>query len=189
MAAQVLQHPADEVAHLDQGRLGQAVQAQPTTRSGRVYEGTISAIDSRLDEASRTLRTEALVENTDDALRPGMSFSVEIAFPGQSFLSASPLAIQWERSGPFVWVVENDAVRKAPIRIVERNVDRVLMASDELAENATVVTEGVQQLREGLRVRVQAPIEVPAGPATPDDEATPSAAAEPAAGRRAEVRP
>lgn len=168
--------------------LGQSVEAQPTTRSGRVYAGTVSAIDSRLDEASRTLRTEALVENEEDALRPGMSFSVEIAFPGQSYLGVSPLAIQWERAGPFVWVVENEAVRKAPIRIVERNVDRVLMASDEVAENATVVSEGVQQLREGLKVRVQAPVEVPPAPASPE-EAVPSAAAEPAGGRRAEVRP
>lgn len=169
--------------------VGHPVEAQPTTRSGRVYAGEISAIDSRLDEASRTLRTEATVENPDDALRPGMSFAVEVAFAGQSFLGVDPLAIQWERAGPFVWVVgEDEAVRKAPIRIVERNVDRVLVASDDLAENAVVVTEGVQQLREGLKVRVQAPVEVAPAPDTPDGDVPVAAEpAEPANGRRAEV--
>ena len=49
-------------------------------------------------------------------------------------------------------------------------------------------TSLVQQLREGLKVRVQAPVEVPPAPASPE-EAVPSAAAEPAGGRRAEVRP
>ncbi|WP_062203930.1 efflux RND transporter periplasmic adaptor subunit [Aureimonas sp. AU12] len=167
-------------------QLGQSVSAQPTTRSGEAYEGQISALDSRLDQASRTLRAEAVIDNEADLLRPGMSFGIEIGFGGSSFLSVDPLAIQWERAGPFVWVAQNDISRKAPISIIERNVDRVLVASQTLRENDAVITEGVQQLREGAPVRVQQPVTAPPAPATPDAGA-PSASGEPTPLRRADA--
>lgn len=135
--------------------VGQPVSALPTTRTGTVYEGEISAIDSRIDEASRTLRVEALLDNEADDLRPGMSFSIELALPGQEFLSVDPLAVQWERAGPYVWVVRDDAAEKAGVRIVERNVDRLLVASEDLADGDAVVVEGIQSLREGVTVRVR----------------------------------
>jgi RND family efflux transporter MFP subunit len=137
--------------------IGQPVSALPTTRTGTVYEGEISAIDSRIDEASRTLRVEALLDNEADDLRPGMSFSIELALPGQEFLSVDPLAVQWERAGPYVWVVRDGAAEKAGVRIVERNVDRLLVASDDLQDGEAVVVEGIQSLREGVAVRVREP--------------------------------
>lgn len=167
--------------------VGLPVEARPTTRSGRSYEGEISALDSRIDEASRTLRVEALIENENDELRPGLSFSLELAFQGEEFLSVDPLSVQWERAGPYVWVVKNDAAQKAAIRIIERNVERVLVASDELAEGDAVVVEGIQSLREGVSVRVRAN-----GPPRNVEPSEPIAATqpdgEPAADRRAAVR-
>lgn len=170
--------------------LGQTVTAEPTTRTGRVFEGRLSALDSRIDEASRTLRAEALVDNAEDLLRPGMSFGISMEFPGQSYLSVDPLAIQWERAGSYVWAVENDKAVKKPVRIIERNVDRILVASETLKANDRVVREGLQQLREGLGVRVldQAVPPVPAD-ATQTPAPVPSAAADPANGRRAELTP
>ncbi|WP_062012551.1 efflux RND transporter periplasmic adaptor subunit [Aureimonas sp. AU4] len=185
----VFSTPEAFVAQLD---VGQPVSVEPSARSGRAFQGAISAIDSRLDQASRTLRTEATVENTGDTLRPGQSFSVEIAFPGDSFLSVDPLAIQWERAGPFVWTVAQDRVAKKPVRIIERNVDRVLVASETLREGDPVVTEGVQQLREGAPVRIQKVPDLPETPALPPSgvpsAAAPGGEAQPAGDRRAEAR-
>ncbi|MBB3950458.1 efflux RND transporter periplasmic adaptor subunit [Aureimonas jatrophae] len=178
-------------AFVAQLAVGQAVSVEPSARNGRAFQGAISAIDSRLDQASRTLRTEATVENTDDTLRPGQSFSVEIAFRGESFLSVDPLAIQWERAGPFVWTVAEERAAKKPVRIIERNVDRVLVASETLREGDAVVTEGVQQLRENAPVRVQTLPDLPETPALPPS-GVPSASAPsdaaPVGDRRAEAR-
>jgi RND family efflux transporter MFP subunit len=145
-------------------------------------------LDSRIDEASRTLRAEAVVDNEDDLLRPGMSFGISMEFPGQSYLSVDPLAIQWERAGSYVWAVESDKAVKKPVRIIERNVDRILVASDMLKAGDRVVREGLQQLREGLAVRVREPVQAPVpADATDAPAALPSAAADPANGRRAEL--
>ncbi len=168
--------------------IGQRVTAEPTTRTGRVFEGTLTALDSRIDEASRTLRAEAVVDNAQDLLRPGMSFGIAMEFPGQSYLSVDPLSIQWERAGSYVWAVEADKAVKKPVRIIERNVDRILVASDTLKANDRVVREGLQQLREGLAVRVREPVEAPVpNDATQTPPPVPSAAADPAGGRRAEL--
>ncbi|WP_279479996.1 efflux RND transporter periplasmic adaptor subunit [Aureimonas sp. SK2] len=170
-------------AFVSQLAIGHPISAVPATRSGDAYQGIITALDSRLDPASRTLRAEATIDNEDDRLRPGLSFSVEIGFEGQSYLAVDPLAVQWERTGPFVWVVENEKTRKAPIAIIERNVDAVLVASDTLKAGDTVVTEGVQLLREGGTVRVR---ETTGTDAVPSDGSPPTAeTSQP--GRRAEA--
>ncbi|WAP69531.1 efflux RND transporter periplasmic adaptor subunit [Jiella pelagia] len=129
------------------------VQAVPTAQPDKVFEGHISAIDSRLDEASRTLRTEALVDNREDTLRPGMSFTVSLSLEGEEYLSVDPLSVVWERTGPIVWKIVDGKAVKAPISIVERNIDRVLVSSNELKAGDAVVVEGLQSMRPGIDVR------------------------------------
>jgi RND family efflux transporter MFP subunit len=143
--------------------VGARVEAVSTARPARIHEGRIVAIDSRLDEASRTLRTEALIENVDDQLRPGMSFSVSLSLEGETFLSVDPIAVVWERNGPIVWKIVDDKAVKAPIRIVERNIDRVLVASDDLQQGDLVVVEGLQTVRDGGPVEIQRVRDIPAG--------------------------
>ena len=132
------------------------VHAVPTAQPDAVFKGRISAIDSRLDEASRTLRTEALVDNAEDTLRPGMSFTVSLSLDGEEYLSVDPLSVVWERTGPIVWKIVDGKAAKAPISIIERNIDRVLVSSSELKAGDAVVVEGLQAMRPGIEVRTGA---------------------------------
>lgn len=150
--------------------LVQPVTASSTALPARTYTGTITAIDSRLDVASRTLRTEATLENADDALRPGMSFTIAIEARGESYFATDPLAVVWERTGPIVWKVVDGKARKAKVSIVERNIDQVLVASQELKVGDAIVVEGLQSVREGAPVEVEGttPATVPAAPPSAD---------------------
>ncbi|MEF2550826.1 efflux RND transporter periplasmic adaptor subunit [Aurantimonas sp. A2-1-M11] len=159
--------------------IGTRVEAVSTAQPDTVYDGEITAIDSRLDEASRTLRTEALIDNSADQLRPGMSFSVSLSLEGETFLSVDPISVVWERTGPIVWKVVDGKAVKAPVRIIERTIDRVLVASTDLAVGDTVVVEGLQSVREGGPVEI-----LNGGPEIADPapaEPTPSASTAPAA--------
>ncbi|MAU96882.1 MAG: efflux transporter periplasmic adaptor subunit [Fulvimarina sp.] len=144
--------PESFVAELE---IDAPVKAVPTAQPDRVFDGHISAIDSRLDEASRTLRTEALIDNEGDTLRPGMSFTVSLSLDGREYLSVDPLSVVWERTGPIVWKVVGDEAVKAPVSIVERNIDRVLVSSSELKAGDRVVIEGLQSMRPGIKVRLE----------------------------------
>ncbi|UIJ72910.1 efflux RND transporter periplasmic adaptor subunit [Aurantimonas sp. HBX-1] len=172
--------------------IGAPLQAVATARPSRIHEGRIVAIDSRLDEASRTLRTEAMIDNGEDELRPGMSFAVTLELDGETFLSVDPIAVVWERNGPIVWKIADDKAVKAPVRIIERNIDRILVASDTLQAGDLVVVEGLQTVREGGPVEIQRVREAPADAGTvPSAEGVPletpleGAAADPAPAGRA----
>ena len=134
-------------------RVGAEISASAIARPGETFTGRIQAVDNRIEPESRTLRVRAQIDNPQDVLRAGMSFQVEMTFPGDRFASVDPLAIQWSADGSYVWRVSDGKAEKVAIRIVQRNPDKVLVTG-ELAENDTVVTEGVQRLAPGGAVKV-----------------------------------
>ncbi|PJI85742.1 RND family efflux transporter MFP subunit [Yoonia maricola] len=134
--------------------LGQPVTATSLALSGTPFSGTISAIGSRVETDSRTLQVRAIIENTGDVLRPGMSFSIAMAFEGDTYPSVDPLAVQWDAEGSYVWVVADDMATRTPVRIVQRNADTVLIDA-EIATGTQTITEGMLNVREGAPVVVQ----------------------------------
>lgn len=133
--------------------LGNPVTASPLADPGRALQGTISALDNRVDEASRSLLVQAQIENADDALRAGMAFSITLEFAGGSHPAVDPLAIQWDAGGSFIWVVREGRAARLAVRIAQRNSDAVLVEAD-LAPGDLVVTQGMQSLRPGSEVRL-----------------------------------
>lgn len=146
------------------------VSVTAIARPGETFEGTVTAVDNRVDEESRTLRAQALVPNEDDLLRAGMSFEVEMRFQGETHPSIDPLAIQWDSTGAYVWRVADGAAERVDIAIVQRNADRVLVKAD-IAEGDSLITEGVQSVREGAAVRIAG------APAAIEGDARPQAGA------------
>jgi RND family efflux transporter MFP subunit len=138
---------------------GMAVTASAVALPGQTIEGEVSAVDNRIDPASRTLKVEAAIPNEDGRLKPGMSFSVAMSFPGESFPSVDPLSIQWSSEGAYLWKYAEGTVERVPVQIIQRNSDGVLVKA-ELAEGDQVVTQGVQQLTAGATVRL---LDEPAG--------------------------
>lgn len=134
-------------------RIGTPVVATSVARANETFRGEVIALDNRIDAQSRTLRVQAGIENPDDTLRAGMSFQVEIRFPGDTYPAVDPLAIQWGTDGAFVWAVRDGVAERHPVRIVQRSTDSVLVSAD-LPEGMQIVTEGVHNVREGQQVRI-----------------------------------
>jgi RND family efflux transporter MFP subunit len=134
-------------------KVGAPLTATPIARPKEVVDGTVSAVDNRVDEASRTLRVRAVISNPDDTLRAGMSFQVAMRFPGDSYPSVNPLAVQWGGDGAFVWAIREGKAKRTPVRIIQRNTDSVLVEGDLSVEDL-VVTEGIHTVREGADVQV-----------------------------------
>lgn len=111
-------------------KVGAPLTAALVARPGQSFKGKVSATDNRLDEKSRTLRVQARIDNTDDALRAGMSFQVAMGFPGDTYPSIDPLAVQWGTDGAFVWAIRDGKARRTPVQIVQRNSETVLVDAD-----------------------------------------------------------
>lgn len=133
--------------------VGDAVQATTISKPGDIIEGRITAVDNRIDEASRTLRVQAIIGNPDDRLRAGMAFNINLVFTGDEYPAVDPLAIQWGAEGAFVWVVRDARAVRLPIRILQRNAEMVLVDA-AFEPSDLVVTEGVQAMRPGADVTV-----------------------------------
>ncbi|MEC9462421.1 MAG: efflux RND transporter periplasmic adaptor subunit [Pseudomonadota bacterium] len=132
---------------------GMPVEASSVSRPGQVFKGSVEAVDNRVDEASRTIRIRAKIDNPNDVLRAGMSFNVVMRFPGDQYAAVNPLAVQWDGEGSFVWqIVDNKSV-KTRVTIVQRNSDQILVDSS-LTEGDVVAVEGLQRVREGGAVEV-----------------------------------
>ncbi len=132
---------------------GQTFEVTPLGLRDTTLTGEISAIDSVVDRASRTLLVQGRVPNDTDLLRAGMAFSVNLTFPGATMLSIAPLAVQ-SSDGPFVWAVRDGKAARVTVAIAQRNSDEVLVTSDNLGPEDMVVTQGVQTLRDGAEVSV-----------------------------------
>lgn len=160
--------------------VGKQVVASASSRPGERFSGTISAVDNRVDEASRTLRVRAQIANPDDTLRAGMSFEVTVGFEGERWPSVDPLAIQWDSAGAYVWKVVDGKGMRVDVAIIQRNSDSVLVKA-ELEAGDEVVTEGVQSVRPGAAVSIIG------GSLKPDSSSEPAGAGQEPTAQRSET--
>jgi|SRR5690554_141712 len=133
--------------------IGDLIALSTWTDSSAVAEGEVVDLDSRVDEAQRTFQLRAHVINDDDLLRPGMSFRIRLTLEGGRYPQVPEISLQWGGEGAFVWIVEQDKVKRLPVNLVQRQ-DQGVLVEGNLPEGAPVVTEGVHIVREGMAVRV-----------------------------------
>lgn len=135
-------------------KTGQEITITPLGQRNVTLTGEISAIDSVVDRASRTLLVQGRVMNANDLLRAGMAFSVSISFSGETLLSIAPLTLQWSSDGPFVWIVRDGKAVQVAVSIIQRNSDSILVSSGDLTAGELIILEGMQTLRNGSDVNV-----------------------------------
>lgn len=124
-------------------------------------KGLVDFVDSRLDQATGTMRIRATVENRDVFLAPGMFGRVQV--PGGNPYRAVLVpdeAIAADLDRRVVWVVGADgAVAQRLVRPGPRH-DGYRVIRDGLDGSETIVIAGLQRVRPGGRVTPQ-PVELP----------------------------
>lgn len=121
--------------------------------------GTITFLDSAVDQTTGTIAVKATMPNDDQALWPGQYVNVEVDVgvrPGAVVIPT--VALQAGQDGQFVYLVGQDSkVHVRQVQVSGTDGDLAAIASG-LAVGDQVVTEGQQRLNEGARVKA-----VPAG--------------------------
>ncbi len=147
-----------DVAELFLGRLKLGLDVEATNGGfrNRTFKGRIASIDSRIYEATRSVRLRAELPNPDDVLRAGMSFVVTVRLEGEDYPSIDELALRWEREGAYIWRIVDNKADKVRIEVIKRLEGRVLVAGD-LKEGELIAVEGTQRLRPGRAVSFEEP--------------------------------
>lgn len=141
------------------GQLHQAMQDKQeiTLRTPsfpqREFTGTISAIEGRVNEDSRTITTRVVIDNKDDLLRPGMSFSTKWVIKGDKFATVPEIALQWAKEGSFIWLIRNGKAEKVMTSVKARKSGNVLLEGD-INDGDQVVVEGLQRLKPDSDVQI-----------------------------------
>lgn len=143
-------------AFLGRVATGLPVIARTPAFRERAFEGSVSAIDSRVSAVSRAARVRIAIPNDEDLLRPGASFAIELKLDGGRYPLVPELAVQFSRGSLHVWRVAGGKAERVEVQLVRRRAGAVLV-DGPLDEGDLVVIEGIQRLGPGKPVTVIEP--------------------------------
>jgi membrane fusion protein (multidrug efflux system) len=147
---------------LSEVKPGLTVRISTDALPGQVIDGKITAINSEVDQATRNIRIQATLANTQERLRPGMFVKVAVVLPAQKKVLTIPAtAVLYAPYSDSVFVVEDvrdekdgqpqKVVRQQFVRLGESRGDFIAVTSG-LKAGETVVSTGVFKLRNGQTV-------------------------------------
>ena len=139
--------------------VGLLVRSTTAAYPDRAFEGTVRAIDARVDPDTRSVRVRADLPNPEHALRPGMLVSVELTANRATRLAIPEEAIVPIGERRFVFVVNSEKRADRIELTTGRRENGLVEVVEGLDGDESVVSEGGSILRPGSVVEI-----VPRGP-------------------------
>lgn len=143
--------------------IGEPVQLRVDAFPDQIFDGTITAINSLVDQATRNVQVQATFKNSDLRLRPGMFAKVSVVLSERQNVVAIPAtAIHYAPYGDSIFVVselkdpqgkEYKGVKEQFIKTGQSRGDMIAVVSG-LKPGDEVVTSGVFRLKSGAHVKV-----------------------------------
>jgi membrane fusion protein, multidrug efflux system len=167
---------------LAQLRIEQTVTVRIDTYPNQDFTGTVTAINPRVDPATRNVQVRATLKNPDRWLLPGMYATVRIAAgDNQRYVTLPQTAVTYNPYGETVFVVDDKgkdpqgkpqlAARQIFVTAGPKRGDQVAIPKG-VEQGQTVVTAGQMKLRNGSPLIVDNTIRptADANPTVPADQ-------------------
>jgi membrane fusion protein, multidrug efflux system len=161
-----------------QVRVGRQVGISAENLGGAALSGRVTAINSVVDESTRTIQVQATLANPGGKLRPGMFVQTELNLgSSQSVIAVPASAINYAPYGDSVFIVSDlkdpngkpyQGVRQQVVKVGPGRGDQVAVLSG-IKPGEEVVTSGVFKLRNGAAVKVNNKVQ-PSNSPTPKPE-------------------
>lgn len=135
-------------------RVDQPAQAATDAFPGRVFEGRVSEIATRVEEATRSVTVRARLPNDDEALVTGMFMNVTLFLNERSAPAVPEAALSVEGLHAFVHVVADGAVERREVRTGASADGRVEIA-EGLSAGEAVAVSNLHRLSDGAAVEVE----------------------------------
>jgi membrane fusion protein, multidrug efflux system len=141
-------------------RAGERLPVEAYDRSGqnKIADGRLLTVDNQIDQTTGTSKLKAVFENQGSLLFPNQFVNVRLLVETKKNQVIVPaVTIQRGPKGTFVYVVKADqTVEPRPVKVGATEGNDSLI-EDGLQAGETVVTDGVDKLRAGIKVQVAAP--------------------------------
>jgi multidrug efflux pump subunit AcrA (membrane-fusion protein) len=136
-------------------RAGRPVQFHVDAFPERTFEGRISRISPSVDQQSRTLKIEAIVNNPDGTLKPGFFARATIQTDRKDTVLVVPAAALFNFSGlEKLFVIENGKVAERIVRSGTR-LDGQIEIIEGVKEGELVAASNIENLQQGREVSVR----------------------------------
>lgn len=136
---------------------GQSLRVQVDAFANAVFEGTIQAVDARVNADTRAVTVRGQVANPDGLLRPGMFVTATVETgAARSVVTLPSSAIIYSTFGDNVYVIAGDGaltVERRAVRVGGRRGDQVMIV-EGVEPGEKVVTAGQIRLRDGATVTI-----------------------------------
>jgi membrane fusion protein, multidrug efflux system len=144
--------------------LGLPVKVTTDAIPGREFEGKLTAINSSIDAATRSISLQATLDNSDHALRAGMFARVNVILPDENLVLFIPTtAVAYAPYGNSVFLIEkkhNDKTGKDELDLRQQFIRTgdargdFISVQEGLKPGQEVVSTGVFKMRNGMNVVV-----------------------------------
>jgi membrane fusion protein (multidrug efflux system) len=142
-------------------RKGLPIEAKSYDLGEKIFKGEIYSIDNQLDEATRSIKIRAILDNPKQELKQGLLMTVVLHADMRKALVISEAALVPLGSNNFVFVLKKNKDEKTwvtenrQIQIGQRYKGSVEVLSG-LNEGEKVVTHGLQKIHAGQTVNISA---------------------------------
>ena len=130
---------------------GQRVELTSAAWPGRIFEGRISRIDSRVDAATRSLALRAEIPNDDRALAGGMFLQVRLVLDERQRPAIPENAQTVEGGRVLVMLAQGGAARQADI-VTGQQQDGLVEVVSGLDPAAQVIVTNLHRLSDGTAI-------------------------------------
>ncbi|RJX75748.1 efflux RND transporter periplasmic adaptor subunit [Vibrio sinensis] len=152
--------------HGDADSEANAVEVRVILENGQVFEqlGELDYLGNRIDVNTGTIAMRAVVPNPEHRLLPGQHIRVELREKEQHDVIVVPRkAVQTDLEGHFVMVAVSDGMIEQEYVAERHNVtlgpqlDQGVIVTSGLDRQDTIITQGLQRVRNGVSVRIDSP--------------------------------
>lgn len=144
-------------------RVGQSVLMKADGLPGKIFEGSINAINSMVDTSTRNIQIQATFPNPEHILRSGMFAGIQVQLPESvNVIMVPATSVQYAPYGDSVFVIEpmKDPQGKEYTGVREQSVTLGKTKGDQIAvlkglkPGDEIATSGIFKLRQGGAVKV-----------------------------------
>ena len=130
------------------------VEAYDRDNAVRLAVGTLLTVDNQIDTTTGTVKAKARFANAQGKLFPNQFVNLKVTYGALKDATVVPsAAVQQGPDGNFVYVAQPDAtVRLLPVKVIRAAGEQTAIDAT-LAPGTQVVTDGIDRLKDGAKIR------------------------------------
>jgi membrane fusion protein (multidrug efflux system) len=154
-------NPIKVVVNLSQSLYPEIKQGMEATFTcdiypGQKFAGKVSRVYPNIDAMTRTFKTEFLISNPREILKPGMSVDMKLAVNESQGVLLPAISVLNESgtNNRYIFVNDNGTAKRIDVEVVNRHNDQLEVTADERLIGLELIVEGQGKLLNGAKIEL-----------------------------------